>query len=223
MLSYHDHSGTGARDRLIEALDAGKSVAYASEAGMPLIADPGYELSKTAAEAGHMVTTAPGPSAVLAALTLAGLPTDSFFFAGFLPNAKAARCSRLEAVRDIPGTLVFYESPKRIAASLTDMATVLGGDRQAALCREITKKFEEIRRASLGELAEALKTDKVKGEIVVLVDRGHSPIVSELDLESDLRQALETQSVRDAADLVAKMHRLPRRKVYQLALDLAKS
>ncbi|WP_146345957.1 16S rRNA (cytidine(1402)-2'-O)-methyltransferase [Falsiphaeobacter marinintestinus] len=223
VLSYHDHSGAGSRARLLEALAEGKSVAYASEAGMPLIADPGFDLSRAAAEAGFTVTSAPGPSAVLVALTLAGLPTDSFFFAGFLPNAKSARRTRLEELRGVPGTLVFYESPKRIGASLSDMAAVLGDDRQAAMCRELTKKFEEVRRDTLGELASALATEKLKGEIVVLVDRGRSPSVSDSDLESDLRQAMETQSVRDAADLVARMHGLPRRTVYQLALQLAKA
>lgn len=223
VLSYHDHSGAGSRARLLEALAEGKSVAYASEAGMPLIADPGFDLSRAAAEAGFTVTSAPGPSAVLVALTLAGLPTDSFFFAGFLPNAKSARRTRLEELRDVPGTLVFYESPKRISASLSDMASVLGGDRQAAMCRELTKKFEEVRRGSLESLTHELESEKLKGEIVVLVDRGRSATVSDSDLESDLRQAMETQSVRDAADLVARMHGLARRTVYQLALKLTKT
>lgn len=222
VISYHDHSGPGARARLLEALAAGRSVAYASEAGMPLIADPGYDLSRAASEAGHLVTAAPGPSAVLTALTLAGLPTDTFLFAGFLPSAAAARRTRLAVLRDIPATLAFYESPRRVAASLRDMAEVLGAGRAAALCRELTKKFEEVRRASLGELADALAGETVRGEIVLLVDRGRSQIVSEIDIEQDLKAALEGRSVRDAADLVAAMHALPRRKVYQLALKLAR-
>ncbi|MCE8512089.1 16S rRNA (cytidine(1402)-2'-O)-methyltransferase [Ruegeria pomeroyi] len=222
VLAYHDHSGTGAQARLLQALAEGKSVAYASEAGMPLIADPGFELSRAAAEAGHMVTCAPGPSAVLTALTLAGLPTDAFFFAGFLPNAAAARKTRLETLRGVPGTLVFYESPKRLAACLRDMAAVLGGDRPAAMCRELTKKFEEVRRDTLADLAEALAEAPVKGEVVLLVDRARSGPVKESDLEQDLLAALETHSVRDAADLVARMHDVPRRPVYQLALKLGK-
>ncbi|TMV10174.1 16S rRNA (cytidine(1402)-2'-O)-methyltransferase [Ruegeria sediminis] len=222
ILAYHDHSGAGARARIIESLSAGLSVAYASEAGMPLIADPGYDLGRVAAGAGHMVTCAPGPSAVLTALTLAGLPTDAFFFAGFLPNSSGARKSRLEALRDVPGTLVFYESPKRVAASLSDMAEMLGEDRQAALCRELTKKFEEIRRGSLRELAADYQGASVKGEIVLLVDRSHSQSVNESDVESALRTALETHSVRDAADLVSEMYKLPRRPIYQQALKLAK-
>lgn len=220
--AYHDHSGVSAREKILQALEQGLSVAYASEAGMPLIADPGYDLGRQAADAGHTVTCAPGPSAALAALTLAGLPTDAFFFAGFLPNASGARRARIEALRDIPGTLVFYESPKRVAATLSDLAGVLGSDRQAALCRELTKKFEEVRRASLAELADAYGDKPVKGEIVLLVDRSHSQTVNESDVEEALIQALETHSVRDASNLVAEMYDLPRRPIYQKALKLGK-
>lgn len=222
ILSYHDHSGTGARERIMVELAQGKSVAYASEAGMPLIADPGYDLGKQAAEAGVTVTCAPGASAVVTALTLAGLPTDAFFFAGFLPNASGARRARIEALRDIPGTLVFYESPKRLGACLSDLAQVLGGERQAAICRELTKKFEEVRRGSLAELSEQYRDATVKGEIVLLVDRAHSQAVNDSDVEEALRQALETHSVRDAADLVSRMYDLPRRPIYQKALQLGK-
>ncbi len=220
--AYHDHSGAGARGKIMDALAAGQSVAYASEAGMPLIADPGYDLGRQAAEAGHTVTCAPGPSAALTALTLAGLPTDAFFFAGFLPNASGARRSRIEALRDIPGTLVFYESPKRVAGCLSDLSDILGTDRQAALCRELTKKFEEVRRGSLQDLAEAYQDQNPKGEVVLLVDRSHSPSVNESDVEEALKQALQTHSVRDAADLVSKMYDLPRRPIYQQALKLGK-
>ncbi|UWR07561.1 16S rRNA (cytidine(1402)-2'-O)-methyltransferase [Ruegeria sp. B32] len=222
ILAYHDHSGTAAREKLIAELSQGKSVAYASEAGMPLIADPGYDLGKKAAEAGFSVTCAPGASAVVTALTLAGLPTDAFFFAGFLPNASGARRTRIEALRDVPGTLVFYESPKRLGACLSDLAQVLGGERQAAVCRELTKKFEEVRRGSLAELSEQYRDATVKGEIVLLVDRAHSQAVNDADVEGALRQALETHSVRDAADLVSRMYDLPRRPIYQKALQLGK-
>lgn len=222
ILAYHDHSGAGARTKVLAALDAGQSVAYASEAGMPLIADPGYDLSRAASEAGHMVTSAPGATAVVTALTLAGLPTDAFFFAGFLPNAKSARRSRLEELREIPGTLAFYESPKRVAASLSDMVLVLGADRPAALCRELTKKFEEVRRGTLQELADDLANASVKGEIVVLVDRARSGPINEEDVETALKQALESHSVKDAADLVSKMYGLARRPLYQKALKLGK-
>ena len=222
IIALHDHSGANVQDRLVAAVRDGKSVAYASEAGMPLIADPGYELSRAAAEAGISVTCAPGPSAVLTALTLAGLPTDAFFFAGFLPNGKSARIAALEKLRDVPGTLAFYESPKRLAAMLRDAADVLGSSRNAAVCRELTKKFEEVRRASLFDLAQAYEENPPKGEIVVLVDRPRSETVNQVDLDTELRAALKTMSVRDAADVVAQAHGLPRRKVYQAALAIGK-
>jgi 16S rRNA (cytidine1402-2'-O)-methyltransferase len=166
------------------------------------------------------VTCAPGPSAVLTALALGGLPTDAFHFAGFLPSAKAARLSALEGLRDIRATLVFYESPKRLGAMLRDANTALGGARPAAVCRELTKKFEEIRRGTVVELADFYATTTPKGEIVVLVDRGDLETINSDDLEESLKAALTELSMRDAVDLVAKAHALPRRQVYQAALEL---
>ena len=218
--ALHDHSGAGAVTRMIKAIQDGKSVAYASEAGMPLIADPGFELARAAAEAGVPMTCAPGPSAVLTALALGGLPTDAFYFAGFLPNAKAARLTALEGLRDIRATLVFYESPKRVGAMLRDAQTALGAERTAAVCRELTKKFEEIRRGTLSELSEFYAAATPKGEIVVLVDRGNLETVNAGDVEESLKAALGELSMRDAVDLVAKAHGLPRRQVYQAALEL---
>lgn len=218
--ALHDHSGEGAVTRLIKAVQGGKSVAYASEAGMPLIADPGFELARAAAQAGVCVTCAPGPSAVLTALVLAGLPTDSFHFAGFLPNAKAARLNALEGLRDVRATLIFYESPKRLGAMLRDAQAALGGERTAAVCRELTKKFEEVRRGTLSDLADFYSQNAPKGEIVVLVDRGDLQTVSSFDLDLSLKAALEEMSMRDAVDLVSKAHALPRRQVYQAALEL---
>ena len=220
VIAYHDHSGGNVRAKLLGFLQEGKSVAYASEAGTPLIADPGYHLSKEASEAGYLVTSAPGPSAIVTALTLAGLPTDAFFFAGFLPNAKGARRSGMEALREVPGTLVFYESPKRLGEMLKDAALVLGGARQAVVCRELTKKFEEVKRGTLDELATELAAEKVRGEIVVLVDRAGAEDVGEADLESALRKAMETMSLRDASEVVAKAFGVNKRKVYGMALDL---
>ncbi|MFG6592111.1 16S rRNA (cytidine(1402)-2'-O)-methyltransferase [Sulfitobacter sp. 1A12157] len=222
VLALHDHSGTSVQERLIAAIREGKSVAYASEAGMPLIADPGFELSRAAAEAGVMQTCAPGPSAVLTALALGALPTDAFFFAGFLPNSKSARIAALEKLRDVPGTLVFYESPKRLGAMLRDAATALGAGRKAAMCRELTKKFEEIQRDTLESLADLYQAKAPKGEVVVLIDRSRSDSVNHLDLETDLQRALTEMSMRDAVDLVAQAHGLPRRQVYQAALALGK-
>ena len=222
VVALHDHSSTTVQERLIAAIREGKSVAYASEAGMPLIADPGFELGRAAAQAGVMLTSAPGPSAVLTALALGGLPTDAFFFAGFLPNSKAARLTALEKLRDVPGTLVFYESPKRLGAMLRDAATALGAERQAAMCRELTKKFEEVQRDTLENLAQAYLGKAPKGEVVVLIDRGRLETVKQVDLETDLKRALGDLSMRDAVDLVAQAHGLPRRQVYQTALALGK-
>lgn len=222
VLALHDHSGAGVQDKLLAAIRDGKSVAYASEAGMPLIADPGFELSRAVSQAGLMVTCAPGPSAVLTALALAGLPTDAFFFAGFMPNAKSARLTAIQKLKDVQGTLVFYESPKRVGAMLRDAAHALGDDRPAAVCRELTKKFEEVRRGTLAELQDHYADKTPKGEIVVLIDRGRSQSVSQSDLTSDLASALENMSMRDAVDMVAQAHNLPRRQVYQAALEQGK-
>ena len=222
LVAYHDHNGAAARPRLMAALAEGKSVAYASEAGTPLIADPGYQLGRAASEDGHLVTSAPGPSAVLSALTLSGLATDSFFFAGFLPTAPGQRQTALRALAEVPGTLVFYESPNRVAKSLKDMVAVFGGERQAVMARELTKKFEEVRRGTLTELAERLASEKLKGEVVLLVDRPQPRKVEEEDLAALLSEALKSASVKDAVAQVVKDTGEPRRVVYQLALKLEK-
>lgn len=222
IVSYHDHSGGNARAHLMQALEEGQSVAYASEAGTPLIADPGYDLSREAGAAGHRIIAVPGPSAVLSALVVAGLPTDTFLFAGFLPAGHSQRVTRLTELRDVPGTLVFYESPKRLAASLKDMAQVLGAQRSAALCRELTKKFEEVVRGTLAELTETAEARRIKGEVVIVVDRGHSETINDDQLEIELRGALGRLSVREAADVVAHAHNVPRRRVYQMALKIEK-
>lgn len=222
VLSYHDHNGAQMRPRLLGLLEQGLTMAYASEAGTPLVADPGFDLARSASEAGHLVTTAPGPSAVVTALTIGGLPTDRFFFAGFLPNSSGQRKTALRGLAEIPATLVFYESPKRIGAMLRDAAEILGPDREGAICRELTKKFEEVIHGTLTELTEICASRSLKGEIVVLVDRFHSSDIKEDDLEGMVRAALDGQSVRDAAEQVAAMTGLPRRQVYQLALKLEK-
>jgi len=220
--ALHEHSKGGVVARLLEHVRAGASVAYASEAGMPLIADPGFELARAAREAGVPVTCAPGPSAVLTALVLAGLPTDAFHFAGFLPATKSARQKALTDVAGAPATLVLYESPKRLGALLRDAAHVLGSARQAAVCRELTKRFEETRRGTLGELAEIYAKVSVKGEIVVLIDRGKSEGVREKFMDEVLGWALNEKSVKDAATFVAEMLDIPRRQVYQRAIEFTK-
>lgn len=220
VLAYHDHNGDQMRPRLIEALKAGKSVAYASEAGTPLVADPGFQLARAAIDAGLTVLAAPGPSAVICALSVSGLPTDRFLFAGFLPPKSAARKSALREVALVPGSIIFYESPRRIEASLRDMIDILGPNRQAAICRELTKRFEEILRGTLGELSESLAGRDLKGEIVVVVDRADPVQADAQTVEDALREALKTQSSKDAAAQVAQAFGLTRRDLYQLALSL---
>lgn len=222
LVAYHDHNGEAARPRLIRALQEGKSVAYASEAGTPLVADPGFQLGRAAIEAGLPVHAAPGASAVLCALTVSGLPTDRFFFAGFPPTAEGARRRFLQEVGAVPATLVLYESPRRIGRLLAEMAALFGPSRAAVVCRELTKRFEEVTRGALGELADHFAEREVKGEIVVLLGR---PVAAELrpeDAEAALRLALETLSVKDAAAEVAAKTGMNKRDLYQMALRLGK-
>ena len=221
VIAYHDHNGKEVRPRLIALMESGKSLAYASEAGTPLVADPGYALARAAIDAGLPVTSAPGPSAMIAALTIAGLPTDRFFFAGFPPNAAGARQRFLEEAREIPATLCFYESPKRLVGFLKTAADVFG-PRSAAVCRELTKKFEEVARGTLPELVDAFADRSIKGEIVVLIDRAGEAAADEMSMETALEVAMQTMSVKDAAATVAEALSLPRRKVYQAALAMAK-
>lgn len=211
----------GAIAGLVGTIREGRSVAYVSEAGTPLVADPGYELGRAAIDAGLAVTAAPGASAVLAALTVSGLPTDRFAFVGFLPSGRQQRETEIAALRDTPFTLVFYESPKRVQEMLTSLRDVLGADRQAVVCRELTKRFEEISRGSLAKLAADFADRKVKGELVVLVGRAGATEVAEVDVEEALREAMKTMRVKDAATVVAGALGLPRRQVYQTALNMA--
>ena len=221
LIAYHDHSGEAGRAGLMKLIREGRSVAYVSEAGTPLISDPGFALARAVGEAGGLVTAAPGASAVLAALSLAGLPSDRFLFAGFAPTTRAARLRWLEELVGVPATLVIYESPRRLGDLLTDLVETAGADRQAAVARELTKKFEEVLRGSLGELAAMLDERTLKGEVVVLVDRGRVQVADET-MEAALRRALETMSLKDAAATVAEAYGLKRRKVYQAALELEK-
>lgn len=222
VIAYHDHSGEKPTARLVDAVKYGKSIAYVSEAGTPLVADPGYELGAAMIAAGLPVTTAPGASAVLAALTVSGLATDRFAFIGFLPSAKTQRETAIAELRDMPLTLVFYESPKRLQEMLKSLRDTLGGDRRAVVCRELTKKFEETVRGSLDDLVDVFAERNVKGEIVVLVDRGTGVAVGETDVRTALADAMKTMRVKDAATMVAGAMGLPRRQVYQMALGLEK-
>ncbi|NCO21944.1 MAG: 16S rRNA (cytidine(1402)-2'-O)-methyltransferase [Rhodobacterales bacterium] len=221
LVSYHDHNGAAVRPGLLAMMAAGKSVAYASDAGTPLVADPGFALARDAIAAGIAVTGAPGPSAVMAALMIAGLPTDRFMFAGFLPPTQSARRKVLCELGPIPATLVFFESAKRLLPTLRDIGAMLGAERQIAVCRELTKRFEEVRRGSAGEVAEHYVKTPPKGEVVILIDRSHARASAE-EMQAALRTALAHQSVKDAARTVSDALGLARRDVYQAALNMEK-
>lgn len=219
IIPYHDHNNEAATPRILRAIAAGKSVVYASEAGTPLISDPGFQLGRAVVANGQLLISAPGASAVLCALTLSGLPTDRFLFAGFPPAQSAARMSFLRDFLGLQATLVFYESPKRIHKLLGDMCDVFGQDRAGAVCREMTKKFEEVSRGTLTELAALFDGRDVKGEIVVLVDRAVQQMVTVATLEAALDQALAQMSVKDAVASVASAFGAARRDIYQMALE----
>jgi len=223
IVAYHDHNDASARPRLLAALRDGKSVAYASEAGTPLVSDPGFQLAREAMNEGLTVLAAPGASAVMCALTVSGIGSDRFTFLGFLPNRTSARKVVLNEVKAIPSSLIFYESPHRLKQSLKDMADCLGTGRQAAVCRELTKRFEEVTRGTLGELVAAFESRDVKGEIVVVVDRGVAEAAREADVELALREALQDGSVKEASAQVAERFGLARRAVYQMALKIGEA
>ncbi len=224
LTAYHDHNAAKARPALLRRLAEGAAVALVSDAGTPLISDPGFKLVRAAQDAGHLVTALPGPSAVLTALAVAGLPTDQFFFAGFLPPKLTARRTRIAELATLPGTLVLFESGPRIAAALADLAAGLGANREAALCRELTKLHEEIRRGELTMLAQACLGDELRGEIVVVIAPPQAPMpMAAADSENLLRDALARLSLKDAVAEVAQLTGRRRRDVYQNALALQKS
>ena len=219
---YHDHNAAKARPMLLRRLAEGAAIALVSDAGTPLISDPGFKLVREAREAGHAVTALPGASAVLAALTVAGLPTDAFFFAGFLPPKQGARRSRIAELVRVPATIVLYETGPRVAETLADLAAGFG-PREAALCRELTKLHEEVRRGDLATLAEGCASGEVRGEMVLVIappQAAGQP--SPEAAERLLREALSRASLKDAVAEVALATGLPRREIYQRALALAK-
>lgn len=219
MRRYNDHSSEGDRESLVAAARNGV-VALVSDAGTPLISDPGYKLVRTARDAGVDVFAAPGPSAVIAALSICGLPTDRFLFAGFLPSKAKARADALAELAGIKATLVFYESGPRLAATLTAIANVYG-DRELAVARELTKKFEEVVTGSSFELAERYAEQEPKGEIVLIVGPPSDHVVAETgDFEAALRKALETMPAAKAAGAIAKRFGLERSDVYALATKM---
>lgn len=222
LLAYHDHNAAGMRPRVLAELGKGSAVALVSDAGTPLVSDPGFKLVAAAIEAGHRVFPIPGASAALAALVSAGLPSDRFLFEGFLPPKSAARRARLAEVRAIPATLLFYESGPRLAESLADMASTLG-ERNAAVCRELTKAFEEVRRGTLAALAAHYEeAGAPKGEIVVVVaSPGEALPFEEADIDAKIEAALKQFSLKDTSAAIAAETGLPRKEIYARALALA--
>ena len=220
LFAYHDHNAARQRPKLIAALDDGRAVALVSDAGTPLVSDPGYRLVVEAQAAGHDVVPIPGASAVLAALVAAGLPTDRFLFAGFLPPKTAARVKRLQEFAGIAATLVFFESGPRVAAALADMATTLG-EREAVVARELTKTYETVQRGTLAGLAASFDGEPPpKGEIVVVVGPPSEVATSAADADRLLIALLAEKSVSAAASEAAAMTGLRRHDLYQRALAL---
>ncbi|MGF1624622.1 MAG: 16S rRNA (cytidine(1402)-2'-O)-methyltransferase [Alphaproteobacteria bacterium] len=218
---YHEHNAAKVRPVLIARMAEGARVALVSDAGTPLISDPGYRLVESAHDAGIAVTSAPGPSAVMAALCVAGLPTDVFTFAGFLPAKPAARRAALARLAAAPGSLVLFESGRRLPAALADLQAL--GPRPAAVCRELTKLYEEVRRGDLVALAaHYAQAGPPRGEVVLVI--GPAPATEaagDAEIDAALRPALAAMSLRDAADAVAEALGAPRRRVYGRALVLA--
>lgn len=219
--AYHEHNADEAGARLLAALEAGKSVALVSDAGTPLVSDPGYRLGQLAIEAGHRVVPIPGASAPLAALVGSGLPNDAFLFAGFLPTKDKAKRDRLRELAKVPATLIFFESPHRIGDTLTAAADELGVERSASVCRELTKTFEEFRRGPLGDLAEDYADKTVKGEIVLVIGPPAPDAAPDADdVDRLLTELATTLPTAKAATEAAKLTGLPRKDLYQRLLEL---
>lgn len=223
LVSYHEHNESVRTPELLKRMEAGDTVALVSEAGTPSISDPGYRLVSEAIAAGIAVEPVPGPSAILAAIVVSGLPSDSFVFEGFLPRRRTERRRRLESLADEPRTLVFFEAPHRLDHSLTDLLEVLG-DRRVALCRELTKVHEEVRRGTLSELVAALQRRPVKGEIVLVVEGARFEATTDLEGAADevLERVDGGVSVREATREVAEQRGVPRRALYDRVLQRRK-
>jgi len=218
---YHEHNAETARPKILARLAGGAAVALVSDAGTPLVSDPGFKLVRAARAEGHAVFALPGASAVLAALTVSGLPSDRFVFEGFLPPREGARRNRIAEIKSIPATLVVFETGPRLSAALADLAQGLG-PRPAAVCRELTKLHEEVRRGDLATLAaDYAAAAEPRGEIVIVIAPPPAPQPDTADLDTLLRQALKRLSVKEAVAEIAAVTGEPRRQVYQRALELA--
>jgi 16S rRNA (cytidine1402-2'-O)-methyltransferase len=220
---YHEHNAAVARPKILDRLAQGGSVALVSDAGTPLISDPGFKLVREACAAGHAVIALPGASSVLTALAVAALPTDRFFFEGFLPSKQAARRARLGELSRIEATLVMFESGNRVQDTLADLATIMG-ERDGAICRELTKLHEEILRGPLKLLAQNADDLETRGEFVLVVGppAAHAQVMTPGELDAVLRSSLDSGSVKDAVAHAVEMSGRPRREVYARALELAR-
>jgi 16S rRNA (cytidine1402-2'-O)-methyltransferase len=223
LASYHEHNAATARPKILQRLAQGASIALVSDAGTPLISDPGFKLVREACAAGHTVTALPGPSSVLTALSLAALPTDRFFFEGFLPAKESARRTRLAELARIDATLVLFESGNRVQDALADLAGIMGA-REAAICRELTKLHEEVTRGTLADLAKTADALETRGEFVLVIGppAADAQALTDEALDNLLRDQLERHSVKDAVAHAVELSGRPRREVYARALELAK-
>lgn len=219
LVAYHDHNADKARPPIMEALAGGLSVAYASDAGTPLVADPGYRLAREVAEAGYRVHALPGPSAALAALSVSGLPSDRFLFVGFPPATAAARRKWIESWRGVAATVIVFESPRRVKQLLENLCEI-EANRITVICRELTKKFEETMRGTAAELLDRIPEEGLRGEVVVLFGHPEPQETGEAEIRAALVELLPDQPVKEAAGTVALRFGLSRREVYALALEL---
>ncbi len=222
LLAVHDHNEAEATPRVLAALAAGKSVAYASEAGTPLVSDPGFTLVRAAIAAGARVHAVPGASSVLAALTVAGLPTDRFLFAGFVPAAEGERARFLAGLAPVQASVVLLESPRRLHRTLAQIRQSFGPGRRIAVCRELTKLHEEVIRGTVDEVLAVMGDSPPRGEIVLVIDRPAAVQATPDDVRKALERALGQMSVKEAVTLVAHDLEVPRRMVYRLALESAR-
>lgn len=220
ILSYHDHNADRARPAILSALTEGASVAYASDAGTPMVADPGFRLARDAALQGTRIHAVPGASAALAALSLSGLPSDRFLFAGFPPPTRAARAAWLRRWGGLDATVILFESPRRVNQTLAELCEI-DPNRVTVVARELTKKFEEVIRGTAAELASDPRMSALKGEVVMLLDRAAPALPDAQDLRVALKSRMGRMTLKDAAREVAQDLGLPRRDVYQAALDMA--
>ena len=221
ILSYHDHNGEMQRPKLIALIKEGKVLAYASDAGTPLIADPGFSLTKLAIQNNIRVHAAPGASALLTALCLAGLPTDNFFFGGFLGSKSSQRIKNLQKIQNLDATIVYYESPKRTLSTLKDISKIFGNDRLISVCREMTKKFEEVIRGTVDQVIDEIKSrHSFKGEVVIVLGPPTKKEISDEEIYSALQIALQEYRIKDAATQISEQFGVPKKRSYEMALRI---